>query len=214
MRDGVGCSSWRGTSAAMAAAMVMTPTIAPLSVARSGPDRLEPVLPPTVKQMALVRLASPSAGHGSPFPERRTSTAAASRPQATTMSTTVRGVDTPDLSQRVPMVYTMRLRAAPPGTMPGVSIEPDTKDWTWVLERPCPECGYDGSKVRPEQLADLTHENTRGWHGVLDHHDSAVRPAPHRWSRLEYACHVRDVHEVFANRVHLMLDEDDPEFEN
>lgn len=20
-------------------------------------------------------------------------------------------------------------------------IVPDTKDWTWVLERPCPECG-------------------------------------------------------------------------
>src|SRR5665647_2684362 len=20
-------------------------------------------------------------------------------------------------------------------------IEPDTKDWTWVLQRPCPECG-------------------------------------------------------------------------
>ena len=26
-------------------------------------------------------------------------------------------------------------------------IEPDTKDWTWVLERPCPECGFDASSV-------------------------------------------------------------------
>jgi hypothetical protein len=34
------------------------------------------------------------------------------------------------------------------------------------------------------------------------------------WSPLEYACHVRDVHEVFARRVHLMLDEDDPLFDN
>ena len=34
------------------------------------------------------------------------------------------------------------------------------------------------------------------------------------WSRLEYACHVRDVHELFAKRVRLMLDEDDPTFEN
>ncbi len=98
--------------------------------------------------------------------------------------------------------------------MRDVSIEPDTKDWTWVLERPCPECGYDGSTVTPEHVVDLLHENTRRWHGVLDHHDSAVRPAAHRWSRLEYACHVRDVHEVFARRVHLMLDEDDPAFEN
>ena len=44
--------------------------------------------------------------------------------------------------------------------------------------------------------------------------DFAVRPAPHVWSRLEYACHVRDVHELFARRVRLMLDEDDPTFEN
>ena len=44
--------------------------------------------------------------------------------------------------------------------------------------------------------------------------DFAVRPAPHVWSRLEYACHVRDVHELFAERVRLMLDEDDPTFDN
>jgi hypothetical protein len=24
-----------------------------------------------------------------------------------------------------------------------VTIVPDTKDWTWVLDRPCPECGLD-----------------------------------------------------------------------
>ena len=27
-----------------------------------------------------------------------------------------------------------------------MTIEPDTKDWTWVLDRPCPECGF------PERL--------------------------------------------------------------
>jgi len=32
------------------------------------------------------------------------------------------------------------------------SIEPDTKDWTWVLERPCPECGFDATAVRREEL--------------------------------------------------------------
>jgi hypothetical protein len=95
-----------------------------------------------------------------------------------------------------------------------VSIEPDTKDWTWVLERPCPECGYDAGRVRPEDLAELVHENTRGWFGALDGSDAARRPSPGVWSRLEYACHVRDVHRVFAHRVELMLREDDPEFEN
>jgi hypothetical protein len=95
-----------------------------------------------------------------------------------------------------------------------VSIEPDTKDWTWVIDRPCPDCGFDPDAVAREQLADEIHENTRGWYEVLADGDFAVRPAQHVWSRLEYACHVRDVHRIFAERVQLMLDTDDPEFEN
>ena len=93
-------------------------------------------------------------------------------------------------------------------------IEPDTKDWTWVLERPCPECGYDASAIGRDELAELIHENTRGWFGALDDSACAVRPEPQVWSRLEYACHVRDVHRIFAERVRLMLAEDDPAFTN
>jgi hypothetical protein len=95
-----------------------------------------------------------------------------------------------------------------------VSIEPDTKDWTWVVEETCPECGFDPGTVDRDRLADLVHENTRGWYELLADADHAVRPAPHVWSRLEYACHVRDVHRLFAQRVRLMLEQDDPEFEN
>jgi hypothetical protein len=95
-----------------------------------------------------------------------------------------------------------------------VSIEPDTKDWTWVVDRPCEACGFDPADVAADQLVDRLHENTRGWYDVLADGDFAVRPAPHVWSRLEYACHVRDVHRIFAERVRLMLDEDNPEFEN
>jgi hypothetical protein len=116
------------------------------------------------------------------------------------------------------MVYTITNPAGAAGTMPQVSpqvnIEPDTKDWTWVLDRPCPECGYDGAQVDPRRLVDLLHENTRGWFGVLDRDHPAVRPVPDRWSRLEYACHVRDVHEVFAGRVRLMLEQEAPTFTN
>jgi hypothetical protein len=95
-----------------------------------------------------------------------------------------------------------------------VSIEPDTKDWTWVIEEPCRQCGFDPGAVAREDLSELIHENTRGWYDVLADADYAVRPAPHVWSRLEYACHVRDVHELFARRVRQMLEEDDPTFEN
>ncbi len=34
------------------------------------------------------------------------------------------------------------------------------------------------------------------------------------WSPLEYACHVRDVHLLFAERVRLMLEQDGPTFDN
>ena len=40
------------------------------------------------------------------------------------------------------------------------------------------------------------------------------RPRPGVWSVLEYGCHVRDVHRIFDQRVHLMLAEDDPQFPN
>jgi hypothetical protein len=95
-----------------------------------------------------------------------------------------------------------------------VSIEPDTKDWTWVLTRPCTECGFDPAGVGVDDIAPRLRENTRRWDGVLDGEDVAVRPAPHIWSALEYACHVRDVHRLFAERVTLMLEQDDPQFAN
>jgi DinB superfamily len=94
------------------------------------------------------------------------------------------------------------------------AIEPDTKDWTWVLARPCPDCGFGPAGVETGDLADLIHDNTRGWYAALDGHDAAVRPSPHVWSPLEYACHVRDVHRLFAERLRLMLEHDDPQFAN
>jgi hypothetical protein len=93
-------------------------------------------------------------------------------------------------------------------------ITPDTKDWTWVLERPCPDCGFD---PRAQDLADLprlVHDTAMAWSDVLARADVRERPAAGVWSPLEYACHVRDVHELFAQRLRLMLDEDEPTFAN
>lgn len=95
-----------------------------------------------------------------------------------------------------------------------VAIEPDEKDWTWVLERPCAECGFDPATIDVNDLPEAIHRNTRGWFGALDRPEATVRPDDSTWSRLEYACHVRDVHRMFRFRVQLMLNEDDPEFEN
>jgi hypothetical protein len=94
------------------------------------------------------------------------------------------------------------------------TIEPDTKDWTWVLERPCPECGFVPTDVGTDDLAAVIRSNAGTWELVLTGADSAVRPEPATWSTLEYACHVRDVHRLFRERLMLMLEQDDPQFAN
>jgi SAM-dependent methyltransferase len=94
------------------------------------------------------------------------------------------------------------------------SIAPDTKDWTWVLDRPCPECGFDADQVTVDRIAEVIRDNATGWESVLTVPDVEVRPEPGTWSVLEYACHVRDVHRVFDQRVGLMLEHDDPHFPN
>ena len=99
---------------------------------------------------------------------------------------------------------------------PAVSteIEPDTKDWTWVLEQRCPECGFAAADVDPRGLADTVRDLTPRWTAALARHDVRTRPAPSVWSTLEYGAHVRDVLRVFDGRLEMMLAEDDPLFEN
>ena len=99
--------------------------------------------------------------------------------------------------------------------MPVMSIIPDTKDWTWVLERPCPECGFDTSLFAREDVAGMILANARAWYDVLTGPGEVrIRPAPDRWSALEYGCHVRDVVRLYNERLQLMLTEDDPIFAN
>ena len=98
--------------------------------------------------------------------------------------------------------------------MTAMSITPDTKDWTWVLERPCPECGFESAAHEVSDLPGLLEQTAATWAQVLGRGDVAERPEPGVWSALEYACHVRDVHVLFAERVRLMLDEDGPTFAN
>ena len=94
------------------------------------------------------------------------------------------------------------------------AIVPDTKDWTWVLDRPCPECGFEASRVTADRLAEVVRDNATTWEAVLTLPAASVRPAPATWSALEYACHVRDVHRIFDVRLGLMLDDVDPRFAN
>ena len=93
-------------------------------------------------------------------------------------------------------------------------IEPDTKDWTFVLGRVCAECGFDASAVDPGGLGDAVRATVPRWTSVLARPDVRVRPVPEVWSPLEYGAHVRDVLRVFDERVRLMLTQDDPQFAN
>lgn len=94
------------------------------------------------------------------------------------------------------------------------TIVPDTKNWTWVLEQACPDCGMDTSRLGFRDLPGLIRANAAAWPTVLERPDVRDRPDPQTWSPLEYAAHVRDVFRIFAVRLQLVLDEDDPAFEN
>jgi hypothetical protein len=93
-------------------------------------------------------------------------------------------------------------------------IEPDVKDWTWVLQQPCAECGFDAAALHGRDIGRMVRVQTQFWPQVLSRPDAPQRPAPNVWSPLEYACHVRDVCKIFTMRVELMRTEDDPEFAN
>ena len=89
--------------------------------------------------------------------------------------------------------------------------EPDDKDWTWVLTRPCPDCGYDPATVQRAAIPALVRDAMSRFPDALRRPDAATRPTPTTWSTLEYSCHVRDVCRTFAGRVALMLDVPDGE---
>jgi DinB superfamily len=93
-------------------------------------------------------------------------------------------------------------------------IEPDTKDWTWVIDRPCPECGFDASTVNHTEVADRIRADADDWPDRLNRPNVRVRPRPTVWSTLEYGCHIRDVHRIFNDRVRMMIDENEPIFPN
>lgn len=96
------------------------------------------------------------------------------------------------------------------------SVPGDSKNWTWVIERPCPECGFDARTVEPAGVADRIRANAAAWVPILSDGVDRVRarPQPTIWSALEYACHVRDVFDLYTLRLHRMRTEDTPTYAN
>ena len=94
-------------------------------------------------------------------------------------------------------------------------IVPDTKNWTWVLERRCPECGFKAASVDRAEFATLIRALGDDWTSLHGEGGIAAgRRRPNVWSPLEYACHVRDVFRKYNERVAVMCAEDDPLYAN
>lgn len=94
----------------------------------------------------------------------------------------------------------------------------DTKDWTWVLDRPCPDCGTDLAATDRSELGALFRANAATWRTLLSR-DGLVERRPMingepQWSALEYGAHVRDVYKLFEERVTKMLKKSNPTFKN
>jgi hypothetical protein len=101
-----------------------------------------------------------------------------------------------------------------PNSVGQVTIEPETKNWTWVLERECEECGFDTQAFPPDAIGRLTRLAGAPWPGLLADPLARVRPSESCWSASEYGCHVRDVFQLGLQRATRMLLEDHPRFAN
>ena len=96
-----------------------------------------------------------------------------------------------------------------------MAIVPDDKDWTWVVHRPCSECGFDATTLTRDDVAPAIRANATAWQQILARGDGVrQRPRPDCWSPLEYACHVRDVYRLYDYRLGLILSIDDPSYPN
>ena len=93
-------------------------------------------------------------------------------------------------------------------------IVKDTKNWTWVVDKPCPDCGFDVADYPDAAIPAAIRDNAAVWPTVLSRPDVRVRPDDSTWSPLEYGAHVRDVLKVYTTRLGLMVDQDDPLFPN
>lgn len=120
----------------------------------------------------------------------------------------------PFSARKLPRFPVVLDRPVPGSSVAGVDIIPDGKDWTWVLDRACPECGFDASRCTGGEVPALLRASAAVWQGELQRADVRVRPSSSIWSPLEYGCHVRDVCLRFDARLALILTEDDPAFEN
>ncbi len=83
-------------------------------------------------------------------------------------------------------------------------IMAEGRDWTEMVGRACPDCGFDASLIGTDEFdsaLEFEADAWRRWLSIADESALRSRPTAGVWSGLEYACHVRDLFAVFAGRV-------------
>lgn len=83
-----------------------------------------------------------------------------------------------------------------------------------MLDRPCPDCGFDAITVELDEIPTTLFGLAGRWITVLQRPDVVIRHTDGVWSPLEYAAHCADVCQIFGDRAVLMIREDDPQFDN
>src|SRR5262245_40794809 len=88
----------------------------------------------------------------------------------------------PALRCRRPRVALWRGKPSPTAwtRVPGSGMA-DTKDWTWVLEQKCPECGFDAGALAPAEIGAKTRNVADRFATLLAADDVGSRPDPDTW---------------------------------
>ena len=89
--------------------------------------------------------------------------------------------------------------------------------WQWARAQTdrCPQCGHHPAALDRAELGGQLMELAASWRAFLldaDDDDLRTNPAPGIFSPMQYGAHVRDIQRVYADRILLMLEEDDPVF--
>ncbi|MGN7246317.1 DinB family protein [Janibacter anophelis] len=88
--------------------------------------------------------------------------------------------------------------------------EHDTRDWTFVVDDGCADCGY--TPHDPVLTNERLEATVPRWARALERPGATERPAPGVWSTVEYASHSRDLVRVLGERVTAMLAEEGAPF--
>ena len=89
--------------------------------------------------------------------------------------------------------------------------------WQWARAQTdrCPQCGLHPGGMERDTLGGQLLESAAGWRTfLLSADDRYLRtvPGPGIFSPIQYGAHVRDIQQVYGDRILLMLREDSPVF--